>query len=232
MMRNIIGQPHSAFDIREVMDKGKILLVNLSKGRTGEINSSLLGLILVSKIQMAALSRADSPSAERRDFFLLIDEFQNFVTESIATILSEARKYRLSLTMAHQYVAQLAEKSEAVRDAVFGNVGTLLVMRVGAPDAEFLESEFAPVFDRFDLQNVDKYNAYVKMLIDNKATKPFNVKLYPPPKSRNARAAELIKQISRLKYGKERSLIEKDIERRMKLGAPERRPDLAMGSFR
>lgn len=232
MMRNIIGQTHSAFDIREVMDKKKILLVNLSKGKTGEINSSLLGLILVSKIQMAALSRADSPSAERSDFFLMIDEFQNFVTESIATILSEARKYRLSLTMAHQYVAQLAEKSEAVRDAVFGNVGTILAMRVGAPDAEFLESEFTPTFDRQDLQNVDKFNAYVKMLIDNKASKPFNVKLYPPPTSRNPRAAELIKQISRLKYGKERSLVEKDIGRRMKLGEAPKKPDLAMGSFR
>lgn len=232
MMRNIIGQTHSSFDIREVMDQKKILLVNLSKGRTGEINSSLLGLILVSKIQMAALSRADLPEDQRHDYFLLIDEFQNFVTESIATILSEARKYRLSLTMAHQYVAQLAEKSEAVRDAVFGNVGTILAMRVGAPDAEFLESEFTPTFDRFDLQNVDKFNAYVKMLIDNKATKPFNVKLYPPPVNRNPRAAELIKQISRLKYGKERSLVEKDIGRRMKLGEPARKPDLAMGSFR
>ncbi len=232
MMRNIIGQTHSSFDIREVMDQKKILLVNLSKGKTGEINSSLLGLILVSKMQMAALSRADTTSGERNDFFLLIDEFQNFVTESIATILSEARKYRLSLTMAHQYVAQLAEKSEAVRDAVFGNVGTILAMRVGAPDAEFLESEFVPTFDRYDLQNVDKFNAYVKMLIDNKATKPFNVRLYPPPTNRNPRAAELIKQISRLKYGKERSLVEKDIGRRMKLGEPARRPDLAMGSFR
>lgn len=232
MMRNIIGQSHSSFDIREIMDQKKILLVNLSKGRTGEINSSLLGLILVSKIQMAALSRADSPEEQRSDFFLLIDEFQNFVTDSIATILSEARKYRLSLTMAHQYVAQLAEKSEAVRNAVFGNVGTILAMRVGAPDAEFLESEFTPTFDRLDLQNVDKFNAYVKMLIDNKATKPFNVKLYPPPENRNHRAAELIKQISRLKYGKERSLVEKDIGRRMKLGEPERKPNLGMGSFR
>ena len=235
MMRNIIGQPHSAFDVRKIMDEKKILLVNLSKGKVGEINSDLLGMIIVSKIQMAAMSRADIPQDEREDFFLFIDEFQNFVTDSIAVILSEARKYRLSLTMAHQYVAQLAGKSEAVRDAVFGNVGSIVTMRVGAPDAEFLESEFVPVFDRNDLLNMEKFSAYAKIIIDNKPTKPFNIKLPPPAENYNEKQVDIIKQISRLKYGKERAIVEEEMAR--KLNPPEskkadRTPDLEMGSFR
>ncbi len=232
MMRNIIGQPHSAFDFRKVMDDQKVLLVNLSKGKVGEINSDLLGMIIVTKIQMGAMSRADVPEDQRKDFYLIMDEFQNFVTESIAVILSEARKYKLSMTMAHQYVAQLAEENEAVRDAVFGNVGSMVAMRVGAPDAEFLESEFEPVFDRNDLMNVEKFSGYAKIIIDNKPTKPFNIKLPPPPEKSNPKQVDIIKQISRLKYGKERSLVEADIVRRFGKSTPAREADTAMGSFR
>ncbi|EKD49603.1 MAG: hypothetical protein ACD_63C00093G0004 [uncultured bacterium] len=232
MMRNIIGQPQSAFDIRNVMDSGKILMINLSKGKVGEINSSLLGLIIVSKIQMAALSRADMPADQRRDFYLYIDEFQNFVTDSVATILAEARKYRLSLTMAHQYIAQLAERSEAVRDSVFGNVGTVMSLRIGAADAEFMEKEFSPVFDQHDLINIDKYNAYVKMIIDNKPTKPFNVKLYSPPKGGDMKVAEAVKELSRLKYGKEKHKVEEDINRRSKLGEAESNLTPTLGSLK
>jgi len=233
MMRNIIGQPHSAFDVREIMDNNKILLVNLSKGKVGELNSDLLGMIIVSKIQMAAMSRADVPQDERQDFFLFIDEFQNFVTDSIAVILSEARKYRLSMTMAHQYVAQLAEKSEAVRDAVFGNVGSMVCMRVGAPDADFLENEFEPVFDKNDLLNTPKFSAFAKIIIDNKPTKPFNIKLPPPSDNINHKQVEIIKQISRLKYGKDRSIVEEEINRRMgKSTGIDKQADMAMGSFK
>ncbi|MFC1721368.1 type IV secretory system conjugative DNA transfer family protein, partial [Patescibacteria group bacterium] len=231
-MRNIIGQPRSAFDFRKVMDEEKILLVNLSKGKVGEINSDLLGMIIVTKIQMGAMSRADVPEEQRKPFYLLLDEFQNFVTESIAVILSEARKYKLSMTMAHQYVAQLAQENEAVRDAVFGNVGSMVVMRVGAPDAEFLESEFVPVFDRNDLMNVEKFSANAKIIVDNKPTKPFNMKLPPMVENANPKQAEIIKQISRLKYGKERSVIEEEIMRRFRSARPERKSDVAMGSFR
>ncbi len=212
-MRPIIGQAKSAFNFRQVMDEGKILLINLSKGRIGDINAGLLGMVFTGKILMAALSRVDIPDAnQRRDFNLYIDEFQNFTTDSIATILSEARKYRLSLTMAHQFIAQLTEK---IRDAVFGNVGSQVVFRVGVQDAEFLVKQFEPTFDRSDLINIDNFNAYVKVLINGETSKPFNVKTFPVEKGNNELAHKL-KEYSRARYGQDRQDIEKDIYRRLR----------------
>ena len=180
MMRNVIGQSKSGFDFQRIMNEGKILLVNLSKGTTGEVNANLLGLIIVSKLQMAALRRASLPQEQRRDFFLYIDEFQNFITDSIATILSEARKYRLNLTIAHQYVGQLVQGADTkIRDAVFGNVGTVVAFRVGVEDAETFAQTFAPTFSAFDVTNVEKYTAIVKLLIDNTMSKPFTMKTLP-----------------------------------------------------
>lgn len=215
MMRNIIGQQKSAFDCKEIMDKGKILLVNLSKGKTGEINSSLLGLIIVSKFQMAAMGRVDTPEEQRRDFYLYIDEFQNFTTDSIATILSEARKYRLCLVTANQYIAQLEEK---IRDAMFGNVGTLLCFRIGAQDAEFVEKEFTPVFNQFDLVNIDRFNAYIKLMINQAPSRPFSMETLPPQYGGTPKVAEAVRQLSRLKYGRDKEVVEKEIEGRAKLG--------------
>lgn len=227
MVRNIIGQTHSSFNFREIMDKKKILLVNLSKGLVGEINSNLLGLIIVSKIQMAALERASLPEDERHDFYLYIDEFQNFITDSIATILSEARKYRLNLIVAHQYLKQLEDNKgkTGVRDAVLGNAGTIVTFRIGPEDAEILQKEFAPVFGAYDLINVEQYTAYIKMLIDNTAAKPFNMNTYPPLHG-NKELAAAIKELSRLKYGRPRELVEVEIMERAQLGLPQNRPDV------
>ncbi|MBI3589687.1 MAG: type IV secretion system DNA-binding domain-containing protein [Candidatus Liptonbacteria bacterium] len=212
-MRPIIGQAKSAFNFRQAMDEGKIILINLSKGRIGDINAGLLGMVFTGKMLMAALSRVDIPDAsKRRDFNLYIDEFQNFTTESISTILSEARKYRLSLTMAHQFIAQLTEK---IRDAVFGNVGSQIVFRVGVQDAEFLLKQFEPTFDRSDLVNIDNFNAYAKILINGETSKPFNIKTLPVEKG-NAEAAYKLKEYSRLKYGADRQEIEKEIYRRLR----------------
>lgn len=222
MVRNIIGQSHSGFNLREVMDKKKILLVNLAKGLVGEINSNLLGLIIVSKLQMAALERASMPEEERNDFYLYIDEFQNFITDSIATILSEARKYRLELIIAHQYMKQLEDNKgkTAVRDAVLGNAGTIVGFRMGIEDAEILQKEFAPVFSAYDLVNVENRTAYIKLLIDNTAAKPFNMMTYPP-KTGNKELAAAIKELSRLKYGRPREIVEAEIMERAQLGAIE-----------
>lgn len=230
MMRNIIGQSHSSFDFREVMDQQKILLVNLSKGKTGEVNSSLLGMIVVSKLQMAAMGRADMPEDERKDFYLYMDEFQNFVTESIATILSEARKYRLDLIMAHQYLGQLVSEGgkTEVRDAVLGNVGTMLVCRVGVEDTEVLAKEYEPVFSGYDLVNADKFTWYVKMIVDNTTQKPFTLK-GPWTDSGNAKLAESIKQLSRLKYGRDKAIVEAEIMERTQLGASAAAPPPATG---
>lgn len=214
MMRNIIGQPKSAFNFREVMDNKKILLVNLSKGKIGEVNSSLLGLIAVSKLQMAAMGRADMAKDQRHDFYLYMDEFQNFATDSIATILSEARKYKLNLIMAHQYIAQLAENNDTkIRDAVFGNAGTMVSFRVGAEDAEFLEKEFAPVFDQNDIINVEKYTANIKLLIDNTASRPFNMSTILPPDGNEEMVGHL-KELARLKYGRPREEVEAEMRER------------------
>jgi hypothetical protein len=222
MMRNIMGQQKSGFNFRDMMDNKKILLVNLAKGKTGEVNAKLLGLITVAKLQMAAMGRADTPEEQRHDFFLYIDEFQNFITDSISTILSEARKYRLDLTIAHQYMGQLVDdKGRAdIRDAVLGNVGTLCVGRIGPDDAELLAKEFAPTFGSYDLLNPPPFSYYTKLLIDGKASKPFNMGSYPPVEG-NKQLAEAIKQLSRLKYGRDRSIVEMEILDRTQLGAAE-----------
>lgn len=227
MMRNIIGQRVSGFSIRKAMDQKKVLLVNLSKGKTGEVNANLLGLIIVSKLQMAALSRADLPEDQRHDFYLYIDEFQNFITDSIATILSEARKYRLNLIIAHQYMGQLVQNNDTkIRDAVIGNVGTMMLFRIGIEDAELLEKEFAPTFNAYDLINVEQYTAYVKLLIDNTASKPFNMKTVPPKKG-NPELAAAIKELSRFKHGKDRGRVEAEILERTQLGAAAPTPPVA-----
>jgi hypothetical protein len=214
-MRPIIGQSHSAFNFRQVMDEGKILLINLSKGKIGDINAGLLGMVFTGKILMAALSRVDVADADkRRDFNLYIDEFQNFTTDSIATILSEARKYRLNLTMAHQFVAQLTEK---IKDAVFGNVGSELVFRVGVQDAEFLVKQFEPVFSESDLINIDNLNAYAKILINGQTSKPFNMRIGTSSWGGGDKAlAEKLKEYSRVKYGADRQAIEDDIYKRLR----------------
>ncbi len=214
-MRPIIGQPKSAFKFRDAMDQGKILLINLSKGRVGDINMALLGMIFTGKILMAALSRVDVPDpAARRDFYLYIDEFQNFATDSISTILSEARKYKLSLTMGHQFIAQLTEK---IRDAVFGNVGSQIVFRVGVQDAEFLVKQFEPVFNQSDLMNIDNLNAYAKILIDGQTSKPFNIRISTTSWSGGSKElAAKYKEYSRIKYGEDRQRVEDEIFMRLR----------------
>ncbi len=211
-MRPIVGQLKSAFDFREIMDQGKILLVNLSKGKLGDINANLLGMIFIGKILKAALSRVDTEESKRRDFYLYVDEFQNFSTDSIAIILSEARKYRLNLILAHQFIAQLLEK---IRDAVFGNVGSIISFRVGSQDAEFLEKQFQPVFKAQDLINLDNFNAYVKLLIYGEVGKPFNIKTIPAPKG-DFEQARRLRELSHLKYGRPREEIENEIYERLR----------------
>ncbi|MBI2990434.1 MAG: type IV secretory system conjugative DNA transfer family protein [Candidatus Magasanikbacteria bacterium] len=223
MMRNIMGQQKSGFNFRELMDEEKILLVNLSKGTTGEVNAKLLGLIVVAKLQMAAMARASTDEEHRKDFYLYIDEFQNFVTDSISTILSEARKYRLDLIIAHQYMGQLTDDKgkSAIRDAVLGNVGTMCVGRIGPEDADILAKEFAPVFGSYDLLNPQQFSYYTKLLIDNETAKPFSMLSYPP-KPGNKELGEAIKQLSRLKYGRDRGIVEAEILERTKLGGAEK----------
>jgi len=218
MMRNIIGQSKSSFDFRDVMDNQKILLVNLSKGKTGDVNSELLGLIIVSKLQMAALGRADMPEDERKDFYLYIDEFQNFITDSIATILSEARKYRLNLVIAHQYINQLVKDGDTtVKDAVFGNVGTTLVARIGPEDVDTFEQIYSPDFSGYDLINSPKYTWYTKMIVDNSQEKPFTMNINLAPKG-DKELAEAIKELSRLKYGRDKAIVQAEILERSQLG--------------
>jgi type IV secretory pathway TraG/TraD family ATPase VirD4 len=208
IMRPIVAQEKSSFDFRKIMDEKKILLVNLSKGRLGDINANLIGLILVGKILMSALSRVDKLGVEDLPpFYLYIDEFQNITTNSISTILSEARKYKLSLNIAHQFIAQLQQE---IKDAVFGNVGSMFVYRVGAEDAEFLEKQFSPVFTAKDIMNIDNYNFYTKMLVDGKTVKAFNVKANPAPKG-NMSVVDNLKQLSYLTYGGDRAQIEEAI---------------------
>ncbi|MEK9131436.1 MAG: type IV secretory system conjugative DNA transfer family protein [Patescibacteria group bacterium] len=204
IMRPVIAQETSSFNFRQIMDEKKILLVNLSKGRLGDINANLIGLILVGKILMAALSRADSFGKDLPPFYLYIDEFQNITTDSIATILSEARKYKLSLTIAHQFIAQLEDK---IKDAVFGNVGSLAVFRVGAEDAEYLEKQFVPTFTAQDIMNIDNRNAYVKLLVSGRTVTPFNVEMFPPPKG-NPAIIEKMKELSYLTHGRDRAEVE------------------------
>ncbi len=214
-VRPIIGQPRSAFSFREAMDSGKIILVNLSKGRIGDINANLLGMIVIGKILMSALSRADLPVEKRRDFYLYVDEFQNFSTDSIPSILSEARKYRLSLTMAHQFIAQL---TDPIRDAVFGNVGSIFAFRVGPQDAEFLVKQFEPVFSQTDLLSIDNLNAYARILINGETSKPFNLKIETTMwQPGDQEFAGKIKEYSRLKYGADRKEVEENIHTRLRL---------------
>jgi hypothetical protein len=219
MMRPIIGQQKSAFNLREVMDRQKILLIDLPKGLVGEMNAYLLGMILVGKILMAALSRTDLPSAGRKDFYLYIDEFQNFTTSSICQILSEARKYALNLIIAHQYIGQLSKgQNTEIKDAVFGNVGTFVSFKVGSDDAEFLVKEFAPVFNEYDLINIDKGTAYIKLLVDNSATRPFSLQtIWPLLGAEQEGLAERVRSLSRLKYGQDARLVEAEISRRTAL---------------
>jgi hypothetical protein len=215
-MRPIIGQQNSSFNLRDVMDSQKILLVDLSKGQVGEMNAYLLGMILVGKILIAALSRTDMPQEKRKDFYLYIDEFQNFTTDSISSILSEARKYNLNLIIAHQYIGQLVvNQNTGIRDAVFGNVGTWVVFKVGSDDAEVLQKEFSPVFNPFDLINVEKYTAYIKLLIDNTTSRPFSIQTVSPiPGVKSDDLAAKIKALSRLKFGQDRNIIEAEIRQR------------------
>ncbi|MBU4217119.1 type IV secretion system DNA-binding domain-containing protein [Candidatus Parcubacteria bacterium] len=209
LIRNIIGQAKSTIDIRKIMDEGKILILNLSKGRIGEDNSQLLGSMIVTKIQLAAMSRVDMPESERRDFYLYVDEFQNFATDSFANILSEARKYRLNLILAHQYVEQLPEK---VASAVFGNVGTIVAFRVGAADAEFLEPEFMPTFTAEDILNLPKYETYLKLMIDGVASDPFSARGLPPLSAEEKTGNfEKVIAISRERYAKPREIVEEKI---------------------
>lgn len=219
MMRNIIGQTKSAFDFGKVMQEGKILFMNLSKGETGDINSKLLGLIIVSKIQMAALRRQKLAKEDRRDFFLYIDEFQNYITDSIESILSEARKYRLGLNIAHQYIKQLEGDKEGqtkIRDAVFGNVGTMMCYKIGAQDAEYMAKEMAPTFSDQDLINIDKYKAVMKLSIDTQPSKPFSIiPKNPYTETGDKEAAEAFRQLSRLKFGRDKEFVEREILRRM-----------------
>ncbi len=210
MMRPIISQQKSTLDFRNIMDNKKILLINLSKGKIGETNSHLLGMIMVGKLLMAALGRVDMAEKDRQDFYLYIDEFQNVTTDSIAQILSEARKYRLALVIAHQFIGQL---SEDISKAVFGNVGSIAALRVGVEDAEFLEKQFLPVFKAQDLINVDNYNFFARLLINNVSTAPFNMKT-PLPTDGNPDIVEPIKELSQLKYGRDRDIVEREVASR------------------
>jgi len=213
IIRNIVGQAKSTIDLRSIMDGGKILIMNLSKGRIGEDASALLGAMMITKIQLAAMSRVDIPHEEdRRDFYLYVDEFQNYSTESFADILSEARKYRLDLIMAHQYIAQL---SDEVRDAVFGNVGTMVTFRVGAEDAEELEKEFTPHVMATDIVNLAKYQIYLKLMIDGVASRPFSANTLPPMQeaSQYRDNREKVIKVSRERYTKPSDEVEEKIVR-------------------
>ncbi|OGI17575.1 MAG: hypothetical protein A3J63_04155 [Candidatus Moranbacteria bacterium RIFCSPHIGHO2_02_FULL_40_12b] len=213
MMRPIIAQQKSTLNFRQIMDQGKILIFNLSKGRIGEINARLLGMVVVGKILMAALSRTDTPEDQRKDFHLYLDEFQNVTTNSIAQILSEARKYHLCLIIAHQFIGQLKEE---ISKAVFGNVGSLCAFRVGAEDADFLEKQLTPVFTAQDLVNVDNRNLFVKLLINNELSKPFSMKTNPPTPG-SQELANAVKELSRLKYGRDAAIVNREIMERTKL---------------
>ncbi len=218
MIRNIIGQSKSAFNFRTVMDEGKILIINLAKGRIGEENSSFLGLVLIPRILMAAMSRQDVPESQRPDFYFYVDEFQNFATPDFAQILSEARKYHLNLTVANQFISQMEDE---VKNAVFGNVGTILAFRVGVSDANYLAREFQPTFNEQDLLNIERFHAYVKTIIDSEPVKPFSMDTTKDLKKdharRNPELAEKIKRLSLLKYGKPVEAVVQEIKERSQI---------------
>jgi hypothetical protein len=211
-MRNIIGQTKSGFNLRDIMDNKKILLVNLSKGKMGELNSKLLGIIFVMKFQAAAMGRADTPENERVDFSLYVDEFQNFATESFESILSEARKYRLNLILGNQFITQLTDK---IREAIIGNVGTIISGRIGVTDAELLEKAFRPTFDEDDLTKLPNYHAITTVQINGVPSAPFSMSFVPPMGQSNAQLSDALKRLSAAKYGKPRSVVEKEIMTRL-----------------
>lgn len=218
MIRNIIAQSKSSFDFRKAMDEKKILIINLAKGKIGEENSAFLGLILIPRLLMAAMSRQDLPEKERVDFYLYVDEFQNFATPDFAQILSEARKYRLNLNVANQFISQMEEE---IKNAVFGNVGTIIAFRTGVNDANYLSREFQPTFSEQDLMNVERYHAYVKTVLDNEPVPPFSMDLTKnieeEDKLRNPEVAKMIKQLSAAKYGRDRAEVEEEINQRSNL---------------
>ncbi len=233
IMRPIISQQKSSLNFREIMDQKKILLLNLSKGAIGDMNANLLGMVLVGKIWAAALSRADVPTENRHDFYLYIDEFQNFTTDTVATILSEARKYRLALNLGHQYIGQLVKNGDAhIRDAVFGNVGNQVAFRIGSEDAETMEKQFAPVFTARDLINIDNFNAYLKIIVNGQVSRPFNMEIYRHWKpwtsqweqyfgfKKNEILISSIKEFSRLNYGQDRRIVEEEIMNRSRVKKP------------
>ncbi len=222
-MRNIIGQTKSAFNLRRIMDDQKVLMVNLSKGRIGDLNAQLLGLIMVSKINMAAMSRADMPEDQRKDFYLYVDEFQNFATDTFGEILSEARKYRLALIMAHQFIAQIGGSGDkqgkwgkpSIKDAVFGNAGTIMSFKVGAEDAEYLEKEYAPLLSQQDIIGIANFTTYAKLNIDNATTRPFDLKTIWDNTYKNPEVSKIIKEYSRKMYGRKKEYVDMEIEARM-----------------
>jgi hypothetical protein len=218
MVRNIIGNLQSSVNLQEIMDSGKILILNLSQGKLGEDNAALLGAMVITQIQLAAMNRAFIAEADRRDFFLYVDEFQNFATPDFGQILSEARKYRLNLIVANQFIGQIEED---VKNAIFGNAGTIMSFRVGVSDANYLQHEFQPVFNEQDLINVERYHCYIKTLIGGDPTKPFSLDmtrdLEEEKKIANPRVAELVRELSRLKYGRPSELVEAEIAKRSRL---------------
>jgi hypothetical protein len=226
-IRNIIWQPKSAFNIREIMDNRKVLLVNLSKGKIWALNAQLLWLIFVSKINMAAMSRADIPQEERKDFYLYVDEFQNFATETFWEILSEARKYKLALIMAHQFIAQIwnssGQKSDkpSIKDAVFGNAWTIMSFKVGADDAEYMEKEYAPLLSQQDIIWIANFTTYCKLNIDNASSRVFDLKTIWDNKYSNKRIAEIIKEYSRKKFGRKKKYVDMEIEARLGIAPTE-----------
>lgn len=220
IMRNTIGQTKSAFDFRKCMDDRKILLINLSKGKLGGLNTQLLGLVVVARIQMAAMSRVDTPEDERADFYLYVDEFQNFATDSFCSILSEARKYHLNLIMAHQYINQLVvskfgSTSSQIRDAVFGNVGTLQSFKVGAEDAEYLAKEYAPVLTEQDVIGIPNYHAYIKLNISNSSSRPFSLESIYDTSGASTKIRDIVKQYSRMKNGRKKIFVDQEISARI-----------------
>ncbi len=216
-MRPIIAQKESTINFQDIINNKKVLLVNLSKGKLGDLNSHLLGMLVTGKLLMAAFSRVEMLEEQRNDFYLYMDEFQNFATDSIATILSEARKYRLSLIIGHQYIEQLPED---IKSAVFGNVGSMVAFRVSAENAEFLSKQFEPVFKPNDLIDIDNFNAHVKLMLNNKTSAPFNMAAYPPEKG-DPEMSKLIKEFSGLTYGRNREMVEADINKRWQMsGVP------------
>jgi CxxC-x17-CxxC domain-containing protein len=234
IIRNVVGQSKSTINIFDMMNEGKIFLVNVSKGRIGEDNSALLGGMIITKIQLAAMERVRIPEDDRKDFYLYVDEFQNFVTDAFAGILSEARKYRLNLTVAHQYTAQLvSDKSTAVRDAVFGNVGTMIIFRVGSDDAEFLEKEFDPEFTPQDIVNLPNYKIYLKLMIDGVTSRPFSAKTLPPMvKSGNKEIEEEVIKSSRELYCRSKEDVETEINNWSGMSLGDNDPGVgSMGKF-